>query len=477
MTSISSTAASTSAQSMSLIQSVTGLNVDVTSLISELVSAEGQPVYSQISNEATSVNTELSGIGQLSSALSSFQSSLQTLETGSVFQTDSATSSNSSILTVTAGTGAVAANHSVVVDNLAAAQNSITNSEFATSSAVVGTGTLKFAMGASGAGSSFNVNIDSSNNTLQGIANAINNAAGNTYVSASIINVNSATAGGGIISKLELTAKNTGTKNAFSVSETDGGSGLSQITNLNTQTPAADALINVDGQPATVGSNTVSDVLPGVTLNLQSAATSTTVNVGVTLNTSAISQAVSSFVSAYNSLNDTTQSLGAFGGVGGTNGPLIGDSLLEFASSQIRDQATAVVSTASGSYDSLAMIGVTINQDGVMSLDSSTLSSALSANLQSVSSVFSSTKGVATTLNDTVTNLLESGGSLKSIQSSLQDQIHSLQTQVTNEKQQMDTYQATLQAQFTSMESIVGSYNNQGTFLTNWLKSNSSSGG
>ena len=61
MTSISSTAASTSAQSMSLIQSVTGLNVDVTSLISELVSAEGQPVYSQISNEATSVNTELSG--------------------------------------------------------------------------------------------------------------------------------------------------------------------------------------------------------------------------------------------------------------------------------------------------------------------------------------------------------------------------------------------------------------------------------
>jgi flagellar hook-associated protein 2 len=108
----------------------------------------------------------------LSSALSTFQSSLQSLQTGSVFQTDSATSSNSSILTVTPGVGAVAASHSVVVEQLATAQSSITNAEFANSAAVVGTGNLTFTLGSGSLSSSFNVNIDSSNDTLAGIVNA-----------------------------------------------------------------------------------------------------------------------------------------------------------------------------------------------------------------------------------------------------------------------------------------------------------------
>ena len=144
MTAISSTAASTSAQSQSLIQSATGLNVDVNSLISSLVSAEGQASYNQINNAETAVSTHLSGLGSLSSALSSFQASLKTLQTGSVFQTNSATTSNAAILTVTPGTGAVAASHSVEVDQLATAQSSISSAEFKNSAAGVGTGTLTF---------------------------------------------------------------------------------------------------------------------------------------------------------------------------------------------------------------------------------------------------------------------------------------------------------------------------------------------
>lgn len=474
MTAISSVAANTSAQSQSLIQSVTGLNVDVNSLVSELVSAEGKATYDQLNSEQTAINTKLSGLGTLNSALSSFQSSLKSLQTGSVFQTDTATSSNQSILTVTPGTGAVAASHTVEVDQLATTQESITNTEFANSSAVVGTGTLAFNMGpAGGSGSSFNVTIDSSNDTLAGIANAINNASGNTYVSASIINVDSTTNPGTTISKLVLTSNNPGTANQFSISETDGGSGLSQLTdaNLTQQTKAADAVIQVDGQKATVGSNTVSDVLQGVTLNLQSAAVGTTVNVGVSLNTSAITSAVNNFVTAYNSLQTTTQSLGAYGGVGGTNGALIGDSTLQFATTQIRQISSAVVTSSSGAYDSLAMIGVTINQDGVMSLDSTRLNAALTANIQSVSNVFSSSNGVASKLNDTLTNLLQSGGPISSEKTSLNSQLTSIQAQATNENAMLDSYKAQLQQQFTAMETVAGQYNDTGTFLTNWVKS------
>ena len=210
--------------------------------------------------------------------------------------------------------------------------------------------------------------------------------------------------------------------------------------------------------------------MQGVTLGLQSAAVGTTVNVGVTLNTNAINSAVSNFVSAYNSLHTTTQSLGAFGGSGGTNGPLIGDSLLEYASTQVRQLSTAVVSSASGNYNSLAMIGITVNQDGVMSLDSTTLNAALKANMQSVSNVFSSSKGVATVLNSTISNMLEAGGTISTETQSLNAQMTSLQKQATAENQRLDSYKASLQLQFTAMETVVGNYNSTGTFLTNWVK-------
>jgi flagellar hook-associated protein 2 len=478
MTAISSTAANTSAQSLSLIQSATGLKVDVNSLVSALVSAEGQPIFDQINNASNDINTHLSGLGTLNSALSAFKSSLTNLQTGSVFETDTATSSDQSILTVTPGSGAVSAQHAISVKSLATAQNSISKSEFANASAVVGTGTLNFSMGASGGSSpSFTVTIDSGNNTLAGIANAINNASGNNYVSASIINVDSGTPGQGTISKLVLTSKATGTVNQFSVSETDGGSGLAQLTNLDKQTTASDAVISVDGQTATRSSNTISDVLPGVTLNLQSAAPGTTVNVGVNVDTNAITTALNKFVSAYNTLQSTTQSLGAYGGIGGTNGPLIGDPLLELAGNQIRQQTTAIVSSASGAYNSLAMIGITVDKNGVMSLDSKKLSSALQANLHSVSDVFSSTNGVATRLSKTLTDLTQTGGGISSATTSLNQQLSDLQKQYTNEQARLSSYQKSLQQQFTAMEAIVGQYNNSSTFLSNWVKSKSSSGG
>jgi flagellar hook-associated protein 2 len=240
--------------------------------------------------------------------------------------------------------------------------------------------------------------------------------------------------------------------------------------NLTNQTNATDAVIQVDGQKATVGSNTVSDVLQGVTLGLQSAALGTTVNVGVSLNTSSISGVVNNFVSAYNNLQNTTQSLGAFGGSGGTNGPLIGDATLEYATTQVRELSTAVVSSASGNYNSLAMIGITVNQDGVMSLDSTQLTAALTANIQSVSNVFSSTDGVAVQLNNTLTNLLQAGGPISSQTTSLNSQLSSLQKQATNENVLMDSYQAQLQQQFSNMDSIVGQYNDSATFLSNWIK-------
>lgn len=453
-----------------------GSGMDINSLVTQLVSAEGQPALNAIKRQEDAASTRLSGLGTLKSALSDFQSVVTKLKDGNLFKTHKAASDNESILKATASTGSVAGSYSLEVTQLAKAQKSIT-SEFANSSATVGTGSLTIA---TTAGASFNVTVGSSNNTLSGVRDAINNASGNTSVTASIVNVDNST-GTGTISKLVLTAKNSGLANAFTVtgSDDDGNntdtSGLSQVfsTNLTSQTTAADAVIKVDGQTATRSSNKITDVIQGLTLDLKLAQVGTKVNVDVSLDNEAVNKTLTSFVTAYNKLHTTAKELGKYGG--GTdgsssgNGALIGDATLRYVTSQVRQDSANPVSSSTGNYNSLAMIGVKIDKDGVMSLDGSQLNTALSASLQSVSDVFSSSDGVATRLYTKLDNYLQSGGPLDSQQTSLKKQLSTLKVRRDDVQIRLDNLQKTLQKQFTAMDVTVGKFKSTGSFLSNWI--------
>ncbi len=462
---------------MSIVSSTgLGSGIDINTLVSQLVSAEGQPAYNAIKRQQDAANGRLSGLGTLKSALSDFQSAVSKLKDGSVFTAHKATSSDETLLKVTTGTGAVAGSYSIEVSQLAKAQKSITSAEFANSSALVGSGKLSFS---SGSGTSFTVIADAST-TLTGLRDAINRASGNNFVSASIVNVDNA-AGTGTISKLVLTSKNTGTASSFTVADasdpalTDDGTGLSRFftTRLTNQTIASDAKVKIDGQTATRSSNLMTDVLPGVTLDLQKAAVGTSVNVNVNLDTDAIKKTISDFVTAYNKLNNTTKDLGKYGGNsdGTGNGALIGDATLRYVKTQVRQSATNIVSSASSSYNSLAMIGIKVDKDGVMSLDSSKLGKALTDNLQSVSDVFSSTDGVATRLSSRLSQYLQSGGPLDSQQTSLKKQLSSLDDKKSDVQARLDNLQKVLQKQFTAMDVAVGQFNSTGSYLNNWINS------
>jgi flagellar hook-associated protein 2 len=454
--------------------------MNITSIVSQLVAAEGQPVNSQIASQTAAFNTKFSGLGQLQSALSTFQAAVTNLQTNNSFQTNAATSSNTSVLTVTPGSGAPASTHTVVVNQLATQQNSITSAEFTNTATVVGTGTLNFSIGSGTSASTFSVNVDSSNDTLAGVVNAINSAKGNTSVQASIINVNSATSGGGTVAKLVLTATNPGTANAFTVTGTDanpndtGNQGLMQLYSVNSDpvnsTAAKDSIISVDGLTATNSSNTLSNVLPGVTLNLQSVS-STAVQVGVSLDTATITSSLNTFISAYNALNSTIQGLQAYGGVGGTNGALFGDPALQFAEDQIRSITTAVVPSVTSGYNSLAMLGVTVDNTGTMALNSTQLSSALSVNPQAVNQVFNNKDGISYNLVTSLTNINSSGGAIATEATSISSGLSALKSQQTAENTYLNSYQATLQHEFSSMQSLVSQYSSTGTFLTSWINS------
>lgn len=461
---------------MGIVSSVgLGSGIDIQTLVSQLVTSEGQPAFNAISRQQSAANTRLSGLGTLKSALSDFQSSVSKLKDGNLFKTHTAASTNESILKATAGSGSVAGSYAVEVTQLAKAQKSITTAEFSNSSATVGTGTLTIA---TTGGSSFNVTIDGTNNSLTGLRDAINQASGNTSVTASIVNVDPGS-GSGSVSKLVLTAKNTGLSNGFTVSGTDGDGnntdniGLSSMfsANLASQSAASDAIIKVDGQTATRSSNTISDVIQGITLNLKSAQVGVTATVDVNLDTDSVNKRVGEFVSAYNKLHNVIKDLGKYGGStdGSGNGALIGNATLRYAATQVRQEAASIVTSASGNYNSLAMIGIKIDKDGVMSSDSSQLNSALNANLQSVSDVFASSAGVANRLYDKLSGFLQSGGPLDTQQQSLTKQLADLNDQKAEVQTRMDRLQASMLKQFTAMDVSVGRFKNTGTFLSNWI--------
>jgi flagellar hook-associated protein 2 len=462
---------------MSIVSSTgLGSGIDIQSLVSQLVTAEGQPAFNAIQRQQDAANTRLSGIGSLKSGLSDFQTAVAKLKDGNLFKTHTATSADESIVKAVSGTGSVAGTYSVEVTQLAKAQKSITTAEFANSTAVVGTGTLNFA---TTGGSSFSVTVDSSNNTLEGVRDAINKATGNTSISASIVNVDPGT-GTGTISKLVLTAKNTGLSNGFTVSasgDSDGNDtdnlGLSRLasSNLSPQTTAADAVIKVDGQTATRSTNSITDVIQGITLNLQSAQAGTKVAVNVSLDTASVNKTLTDFVTSYNKLHTVIKGLGQYGGnTDGTgNGALIGDATLRYTSSQIRQESANIVSSATGNYNSLAMIGIKIDKDGVMALDGTQLNTALTADLQSVSDVFASSQGVAVRLSDKLTNFLQSGGPLDSQQTSLKNQLSRLATQRDDVQTRMDHVKSVMLKQFTAMDVAVGQFKSTGSFLSNWI--------
>lgn len=446
-----------------------GSGMDINGIVNSLVAAEGQPQKDAITRQETAAKAQLSGLGSLKSALSTFQTAVQKLKDGSLFKTHQATSANESILKVTASAGSVAGAHTLQVTQLAKAQNSIATTEFTGATEVVGSGTLTFSVGTK---TPFSLTIDSSNNTLAGIRDAINGASGNNGVTASIINVDNAT-NTGTISKLVLTAKETGVANGFSVA-VSGDAGLSRLDTATTTNftgvVAADAKILIDGQAATRSSNVMSDVLQGVTLNLQSAVPGTDVNVDIKLDNAAIKQTISDFVTAYNTLNSTTDTLGKFAGTaGGSSGALVGDSTLRSIRNDLRQQTSSPVTSTSNSFNSLKTIGIDIDKTGVMTLDAATLDKALAANLSSVSDVFSSTDGVATRLNTKINQYLQTGGPLDTRQKSLNKQLKTLSDRSDTIQLHLDNVQKTLLKQFIAMDVAVGKFQSTGSFLTNQL--------
>jgi flagellar hook-associated protein 2 len=389
-----------------------GSGLDVNTIVAKLMTAEQGPL-NNVTKQKTAYQTQISAYGTLKSSLSAFQTAVSTLSKVSQFTAQSVTSGDSSVYTATADGTATLGNYAVEVSQLAQQQKLVLPG-FSATSATIGTGTLSISFGTyDSVGNTFTQNsakatksitIDPSNNTLAGIRDAINNAGAG--VTATI--VNDGTTNG---NRLVITSTDSGTANSIKIttSDADGNnldnSGLSQLAydptaaagagkNMSELQAAKDAILNIDGITVTKSSNTITDAISGVTLNLLKTNSGSTANLGVTRNVSAIETSVNAFVKAYNDLNTTVRKLTSYDDASKTGGPLLGDGTINSIVSQVRNIITGTIGS-SGTLTTLSSIGVAFQRDGTLAVDSTKLEAGINDHFSDIAALF--TAGASTT--------------------------------------------------------------------------------
>lgn len=470
--STSATGASTSGAvaGSSLITSTgIGSGLNITAIVSALTTAEGAGQQNEITSQQTTLNAQLSAFGTFSSALSTLQATVSTLENPTELAGFNATVADSTIASATTTSQAVAGQYSLAVQNLATAA-SLSSAAVANSDTVIGTGTLQISVGSQ----STSVTIDSTDNTLAGIAAAINAASNNPGVSASVL---STTAG----ARLVISGTETGAANAITVAETDGGSGLSSLTynpasstNSLTQTQAPlDANFTINGYAATSASNVVSSAISGVTFTLLAptapavgSTPAATTTLSIAPDATAAKTSISTFVTAVNGVLSSIQSLGGYDAATQTAGPLNGNATLEAFQNQLENILDTVNSNASGGVASLADLGIAADANtGQFDTNTTTLSNALSSNLTAVGNLLGGTNGVATQLNSLLNSYTGPGGLLSTITQGLQTSLSNVSKQQTALNAQLAAYSATLTAQYNAMDTAVAQLKETQTYL------------
>ena len=349
-----------------------GQGIDVATIVSQLVQAQSGPL-TQMQNEQTTLETQQSALETISSQLQSLYNAVTALtDPAGQFSASDATSSNSSILTASAASGTPLASHTVVVNSLATT-SSYYSDEFSSGTASIPQGSFTLQ---AGNGAPATVTIDSTDNTLNGLAAAINNQ--NLGVTATVINDSNG-------ARLAIVSNTSGAPGNITISNNTTGINFTQATQ------GTNASLTVDGVPVSSSSNTVTNVIQGVTLNLASAAPNTPVTVSVAPDTTQAETAVNNFVGAYNTLIGSLNSQFQVDSSGNA-GPLAGDSSVSLLQNQLLADVSYSMSGNNG-VTNLASIGINMNDDGTLTVDNTTLENAIQTNFAAVQNFIQGTTG------------------------------------------------------------------------------------
>ena len=466
-----------------------GSGLDINSIITQLVAVEQVPL-NKLRTEATSLQTKLTTYGKVQSDLSALREASSALTRSDTWSATTGTSSDPTAVAVTTSATTKTGNYTLEVQRLAASQSNATG-VYASSDSLVGEGTLRIELGTWGAGqtsfapkagaTAVQITVGPPSQTLAQVRDQVN--AANAGISASVLT--DATG-----SRLVFRSVATGASNGFRVGVTGvGGVGVnltglsalgydpsSGVSTMAQAQAAGNAAATLNNLAITSESNTLSNVLDGMTLTL-SKVTTAPVQVTAAQDNTSIRKALDTFVSAYNDLNKLLADQTKYDAATRVAGGLQGDS----AAVGIRAQTRALIgttSTASTLFTRLSQIGFDVKLDGSVALNDTKVNNAL-ANVAETKKLFANSdllvpgnNGIATQMRLLADRLIGTGGTVSTRSEGLRKRIDLNQDRQDLQTERIAQVERRLRAQYTALDRTMGQLTGLSSYVTQQFGTN-----
>ncbi len=461
-----------------------GSGLDVTSIISGLMKVEQLPLTA-LQTKATAIQSTISSFGAVQAAMATFRDAAAALSLPSTWNASAGTSADPSSVSVVATASAASGNYAVQVQSLAASQSTVSGT-FASGDALVGAGSLHIDLGSWSTGQAAftpktgSIGVDiavDATDTLATLAGKVN-AAG-AGVTASVVNDTSG-------SRLVFSSSTTGTDNAFRITATDGGSGLAAFgydpaggTTATTLTQgAANASATINGLSVSSATNTLTNVLDGLTLTLAKVSSSP-VQISVAQDAAAVKKSVQTFVDSYNALSTLLSTDLKYDAATSTAGPLQADSAAATLQRQLRSMIGGP-STSSTAFTTLSQVGLEIQTDGTLKVNDTKLTSALT-NTPELKKLFTNVDTANPSNNGFGIKLRTLGNTVLGGDGLLTARVAGLNSNLARNQKDQDTVsahiadtQARLQKQYSALDTRMAGISTLSTYITqqiaNWNK-------
>ena len=447
---------------MALTATGIGSGLDISNIVSVLVDAEKVPKEAIFNKTEKSIDAKVSAFGSLKSELATFQDALDKIKSGSELNQRKVSTGESTFLTAEADKFAQTGSYNIQVEQLAAAHK-LGGTNVADPALAVGEGSLDLTVN----GNSFSITVGATD-SLQTIANSINEANDNVGVTATIVTSDAG-------SRLVLSSDNEGTDNQIAIVASDTvGTGLDDMFGAGNTTElqtAQNSIVHIDGQKVTSQSNKVTTAITGVTLNLTDADLAETTVLKIELDTETVKENITGFVDAYNSLISAIDGLSSYDVDKEEAAALQGDSVIRSLESQLRNMISERVTVGSETI-ALYDIGIETDRYGKLSIDDTKLDQIIEDDMSSLEGLFATTDtGIASRLDSLVDGYVKSGGVIDNRNNAYTKDKSRLDDQRAAFTIKMEALHARLLKQFNAMDLIVAQLNQQSSGLSDRLNS------
>ncbi|CAE6883195.1 MULTISPECIES: flagellar filament capping protein FliD [Pseudomonas] len=410
----------------------------VQSMATQLAQYEIQGQLAKANRNQEAYKAQLNALSSLDTALKSFKSAASGLKlAGSSMLVNSASYSQEGYATATVGSKAVAGSYDFFVQQLASksqlALQGLQDGD-------LGSGSLSIGQGSD----TFSVDLGAVT-TLDELAAAINGAADNSGVKATLVRSNGQV-------NLVLTSETTGADQAISLTASGNTAFENAVAARQELSVAKDAIVRLGGEAGielTSSSNTFANIIDGVSLTFSKAHQTgdTPLTIEIAQDQSATKEKAQTFVSAFNALMSSFDSLTASGGESGSRGPLAGDASVR----AIEGMLNQLVRTSFGGV-SLTEFGIVADRGGKLTIDSARFEKAVAANPEGFEKLFTDKGNLLDTLDKNLAVYTSSaGGLLTNRKDTLNTQLRRVDQQFDNIQKQYDSYYARYLRQYTGL--------------------------